>query len=141
MVRLLEDAIRESGRDGKPVDAEQLQRDVDEYRLLEPCDEPEPKPTVTALPEHSHPGESQSNGAVERAVQKVKGQLATLKLALEDRLGCVIPFEHPILHWLTHHAAYVITRFDPGPDGLTAYQRLHGKSSHDRIAEFGERVL
>ena len=141
IVRLIEDAIAESGRQGTPMNDEQLERDREEDRLLDPCDEPEPRATLTALPEHSGVGESQSNGAVEKAVQMVKNQLVTLKLALEDRLSWEIPLDHPIIHWLIHHAAYVLTRVVPGENGLTQYQRMHGRTSMDRIAEFGERVL
>ena len=65
LVRLLEDAIRESGRDGEPLTDEELERDREQDRLLEPCGEPAPRSAISAIPEHSGVGESQSNGAVE----------------------------------------------------------------------------
>ena len=58
------------------------------------------------------------------------------------RIGLLeILVQHPLIHWLVHHAAYVLTRFVPGDDGLTPYHKMHGRTSMDRIAEFGERVL
>ena len=65
---LFEEGVRESGRDGKPL---------------------------VAVPEHSHAGESQSNGLAERAVQMIEDQARTVKLALEDEFQWVIPIEHP----------------------------------------------
>ena len=100
LIRLLEDAIRESGRHGVPMTDDQLKRDREEDLLLEPFDGPAPRTTETAVPEHSHPGESRSNGAVERAVQMVEDQARTLKCAIEDRVGYVFPADHAILHWL-----------------------------------------
>ena len=58
LVRLLEDAIRESGRHGVPLDDAELARDREEDELVEPIPLPEPPLTNTAVPEHSHVGES-----------------------------------------------------------------------------------
>ena len=51
LVRLLGDAIRQSGRTGTPLIPEELEHDRGEGALLEPLDLPEPKPTVTAVPD------------------------------------------------------------------------------------------
>ena len=75
LVRLLEDAIRESGRHATPLSEEELERDRDEDNLVAPEPEPIPQTTTTAVPEHSHVGESPSNGAAERAVQMVEDQV------------------------------------------------------------------
>ena len=53
-----------------------------------------------AVPEESAPGESQSNGAAERAVRSLEDQIRTMKLALEARLSCQIPTDHIIMRWL-----------------------------------------
>ena len=45
-----------------------------------------PRSTIVACPEHSHPGESQSNGKAEAAVKTLVNQARTLKVALESRL-------------------------------------------------------
>ena len=96
---------------------------------------------MIAVPEHSHTGESQSNGAAGRAVQMFEDQTRTLKSALEEHIGWEIPVDHPLFGWILHHAAFLLTKFHVGNDGLTGYQRLHGKGSLDRVAEFGERVM
>ena len=122
---LIENAIRESGRKGES---------------LNPEDQPGYSP-VLGVPEHSHAGESSSNGASERAVQMVEDQSRTLKIALENRAGWQIPKGHTIMHWIIFHPAYLLTHHHVGQDGLTGYQRLHGRQSLQRIAEFGERIL
>ena len=44
-----------------------------------------------AIPEASPTGSSGSNGVIERTVQAIEGQVRTLKLALESRIGVGIP--------------------------------------------------
>ena len=73
-----------------------------------------------AVPEHSHPGESQSNGLAERTVQELVDHVRVLKLALESNINARIPAEHPILAWIVEHAAYLLKRCVLGTDGRTA---------------------
>ena len=103
-----------------------------------------PVPDVTshiATPELSHPGESASNGLAERSVGEFMDQLRTLKTALESRLKIRLSSSHPVTHWLIEHTAYVLNKFSLGPDGQTPYGRLHGREGHERICEFGERIM
>jgi hypothetical protein len=94
-----------------------------------------------AVPEHSHPGESQSNGLAERAMREVIDQIRTLKMSTEQRVKGRLPNDHPVMAWLIEHAAYMLNRCKLGTDGRTAYGRLHGKESMARLCEFGERIL
>ena len=140
---LMETAIRESGRDGKHWKCHtDPALDTKEDMLLPHVEPPRPSPgsgddepdvgeidlagpaepqlegasTELAIPELTHPGESQSNGAAERAVQLVEDQARTLKSALEDRLGRKVPEEHPVMHWLIRHASFVLTNYHYGAD-------------------------
>ena len=94
-----------------------------------------------AVPEYSAVGSSQSNGRAERAVQALEDQLRTLKSALESRMNCRLPADHPVFRWLVEHAVSLINRFKTHEDGQTAYQFLHGKRASDKIVEFGEQVF
>ena len=85
-------------------------------------------------------GESQSNGAMENAVNLVKGMLRTLLLALERRLGGTLPSFHPVIAWLIEHTGENISKFMVGKDGKTGYERLFGKPARDEALEFGEGV-
>ena len=100
---MLKDAVRESGREGRPVDPEVSDEDekpsMDPDAPVLPTTAPMTK-TQLAAPEHSHTGESQSNGYAERAVQLVEDQARTLKAALEDRMQTRIPCDHALMRWL-----------------------------------------
>ena len=95
----------------------------------------------TAAPEMTHPGESQSNGLAERSVGVWEDQFRTLKHALELRLKRRIPSEHPVISWLVEHTAWVLNKYHFDSAGRTAYGRLHGREGHERICEFGERIM
>ena len=48
-----------------------------------------------AVPEHSHPGESQSNGSAERAVHYLVDHVKVLKMALGNHLDSRLPLPSP----------------------------------------------
>ena len=110
-------------------DLEELKKEVKQYRAAE------------TMLEKSEEGESQSNGRIERHIQKLKAQVRTLKSGMEAKLGEKMPDRHPLLAWLVQWAAETITRYEVGPDGETPYQRWRGRTSKKRIAMFGEKVL
>ena len=58
--------------------------------------------------ENSPVGESESNGAVERAIQTWEGQVRTMKDALASRLRCELPADLPVLTWLVEYAAALL---------------------------------
>ena len=95
---------------------------------------------VVGVPETSSPGESQSNGAAERAVRSIEDQLRTMKLALESHINAKIPCQHPIIAWMILYASHLLTKELVGEDGLTGYERLHGQRAEDRVPEFGEVI-
>ena len=96
---------------------------------------------MIAVTEETHPGESQSNGAIERAIQSIEDQLRTLKLALESRIGKRIPMSHPVMTWLVQHSTIVPARYLEDSEGVTGYDKLRGAMPRDRIAEFGKTIM
>ena len=82
-----------------------------------------------------------SNGACEKAVQDVSGQIRALTLALETRLGLKIEEDHPVLDWIIPHAAYIVSKFAVGHDGMTPHERLTGRKWTRPMIELGEVVL
>ena len=108
---MFEEACKLSGREGIDATPPELkqQRDEKDTPTLElsgadiesaedEVDIPDaPRSTIVACPEHSHPGESQSNGRAEAAVKNLVNQARTLKVALEIRLKRDRPFPctHP----------------------------------------------
>ena len=91
---------------------------------------------------HEHPavGDSQANGSIENGVKTVFGQIRTMRLALGQHLGCRLPLDHPIMSWMTEYAARLLSLFNVGHDGRTAYERLRGKKFVAPIPEFAEMV-
>jgi hypothetical protein len=90
--------------------------------------------------ENSPIRESEANGAVERAIQTWEGQVRTLKDALEYRLSCTIPPDHPIMTWMVEYAASLIRRCLLTTDGRTPYEKIKGRASRRSVALFGEKV-
>ena len=130
IVSLIQDACAMAGRNGVKVQAiedEALDPEVDKARV--------------AVPEHSHPGESQSNGLAESAMKELIDEVRTLKMSTEQRLKGRLPNNHPVMSWLVEHASYMLNRCKLDTDGRTAYGRIHGKESTAKLCEFAERVL
>ena len=96
---------------------------------------------LSAVPESSAIGESQSNGRAENAVQQFEDQIRTLKAALEARLSSKVPVTHPVFLWLIEHTASILNRYFVAEHGKTPYEFTHGKRHKGRTAEFGEKVL
>jgi hypothetical protein len=92
------------------------------------------------VPENSPKGDSQANGSVERANRSVKGQLRVMLIALEARLHKKIDLRHPIAAWMTTHVGYILSHYEVGKDGRTAYERLKGKHTGVELCEFGEVI-
>ncbi len=84
---------------------------------------------------------SASNGAVERAIGELMGQIRTMKSCLEDDLKMKIDANENIMKWLVSHAAMTISRYQVGKDGRTAYERLKGRQCTKQITKFAEQVL
>ena len=145
---MIEQACIESGRRGSHDDSENVPSEF-EYPVA-PIDDDEPDaPTVqilpdknavatTATPELTHPGGSQSNGLAESSVRTIEEQARTMLAALQTHLRLGMPASHPLLAWLVQHSAYVLNKYQVGKDGHTAFGRLHGKETRERLAEFGE---
>ena len=64
-----------------------------------------------------------------------------MKSSLEAKVGAKMPERHPLLAWMVQGAAEVITRYQVGADGKTAYQRWRGRTGEKKVAIFGEKVM
>ena len=63
-----------------------------------------------------------------------------MKSALEELMKCEVPSRHPILAFLVEHAGKLMSRYQVGRDGRTAYEVHAGKPYRRQLVEFGERV-
>lgn len=89
--------------------------------------------------ENSKVGQSSSNGVAERSVQALSEQIRIMRSCLQDHLKVGIPSKHLAIAWLIKHAGELISPFQLGPDGRTAYERAHGKPFRHSLVEVGER--
>ena len=79
--------------------------------------------------ENSPVGSSKSNGIVERAIQSVQEMIRTIRSDIEGRWKVKIDATHSIWPCVAEQAGFLLTRFEAGRDGKTAYERLEGKSA------------
>ena len=96
---------------------------------------------LVTRPENPPAYNPESNGSAEKAVQDVSEQVRSLKLALEARIGVSIGDTSAVMEWIVEHAAYVLSRFSVGHDGVTPYKRLTGRKWKRAMVELGEVVL
>ena len=94
-----------------------------------------------AVPEHSAVGSSASNGRAERTAQIVEDLVRTYRSALQSRLACKLPSDHPVFRWLLEHAVGNLNRCSITPEGMTPYQHIHGKRVTQKQVEFGEKIF
>lgn len=76
-----EPAIKDPSEDAKIIRLENLKEISKQVGSLQ---------EIRVIPEHSPMGESQANGAVESMIKRLKGQMRTWKLVLENKPGAKI---------------------------------------------------
>ena len=84
-------------------------------------------------------GDHSANGAIEVAVRDQKRQVRALLSELEEHYG-KIEDTHPILTWLSRHAAFCLSRFAIKDDGKTPHQHLTGRKWNRPMVTFGEKI-
>ena len=84
--------------------------------------------------------DSKADGEVGKGIQEVEGQVRTLKLHLENRIGKVVPPNHHVIHWTVEYALETINGFRIVRKESTARELFRGKHEIRRMAEFGESV-
>ena len=72
--------------------------------------------------------EHQPNGTIEVTVREIQNQVRVTKSELEERMKCEVPSRHPILAFLLEHAGRLMSRFQVGRVGRTAYE-LHAEAT------------
>ena len=86
-------------------------------------------------------GESACNGRVENAVRRVQEKMRTLRRQLERGIGRTIPDNAVIMPWMARWAAELISKYAPGDDGKTRYERIRRERCQVPLAPFGETVM
>ena len=146
IMALFDAVCRESGRPGQPdpdspsatqepspnifdfdsSDVPAAEQEAHEVRVPRAKDE-----ALVGVPEHSHPGESQSNGKAEAAVKQIMDMTRTIKVAFEARmkLATPLPCGHPLVAWMVQHAAWLLSKYALNAEGRTPWGLLHGREA------------
>ncbi len=82
--------------------------------------------------------DSQANGGIETGVRLIRGLFRTLKLCTEARINKFIPVDHPVAAWMLEHICLLLNTMVKGTDGLTAWQRVKGRSFGQQLVGFCE---
>ena len=83
---------------------------------------------------------SKANGQIERAIRTWQSQFRTLRLQLEDRIGCKIPKGTPMMSWLISFTSDVLCRYKVHENGRTNYEMVTGHRFKQPTCGFGEKV-
>ena len=100
----------------------------------------ESMPTVEFVMEESPVEEHQSNGTIEVTVREIQKQVRVMKSALEERMKCEVPSRHPILAFFVENVGRLMSTYQVGREGRTAYELHADKPYCSQFVEFGERV-
>ena len=82
-------------------------------------------------------GDSQANGAAERAVQAIAEQVRVIRRGLEQRLELRLSGKHPVTARLVERAADLLSKCQVGDDGKTGHE-LARRSTTSRIEGQGQ---
>ena len=83
---------------------------------------------------------SKSNGQIERAVRTWQSQFRTLRVQLEDRIGCKLPKGSPMMSWLVSFTSDVICRCKVHPNGRTNFEMVTRHRYKQMTCGFGGKV-
>lgn len=95
----------------------------------------------SVAPGDSQAGESTSNGAIERVIKRVQGQMRTIRFALQDSAGEQISEEPDLWQLPIEFAADIFNRFKIGSVGVTPCKRVKGREPNVPIARSGEACI
>ena len=98
------------------------------------------RPTAI-IPVNSPVGESESNGRVENAIQRIQEKTRALRHQLETNIKMKIMDSTPIMAWLVRWAAELLSKYSCGDDGKSPHERIHGEKCATPLVPFGESVL
>ena len=85
-------------------------------------------------------GESQSNGAVEKAGKTTREFVRVIKEHIEDYAKMQLECDDAVVVWIVRWAAMMCSRYLVGKDGLSAYERRRGRKCRIPVVAFGEKV-
>ncbi len=74
-------------------------------------------------------------------MKSVEAQTRVARSAVEGRIRARREPDHPLFLWLIEYAVVLLSMFEVGKDGMTAYERRKAKKARTLGLEFGEAIL
>ena len=90
--------------------------------------------------EQTPEGDHNANGSAECSVGLMKGHVRSVKIALEEKIGCEIPATHNLMTWVVAFARSSYRKYHIGKDGRSPMERVFGRTPNGPAAHFGEAV-
>ena len=84
---------------------------------------------------------SQTNGRMERAVRKWRGQFRKIKLESDKNMHKRVDVNHPVVGWMVSWAADAVFKFKEKANGRTLYEEVTGHRVRHQVFGFGERIM
>ena len=97
--------------------------------------------SAKSIPVNSPVGESERNGRIENTIRRVEDKFRTFKSHVETEAKITIEQDSPIHTWMVRWSGELISKYSPGKDGKTSYERIRGQPCRRPIVQFCESVL
>ena len=136
---LLKRIIQDISNSGDDTTTIQLKSDQEPSIVALQTAIQETRPNV--IPTNSLVGELKGNGRAENANRRVQEKVRVLRHQLEKNLKQEIDDNAPIMAWLAMWSAELISKYAPGDDGKTAYERIRKETCKVPVVPFGEIVM
>ena len=120
---------------------EQIQMKVDQEPAIVAVQKAIMELRPNVILSNSPVGESECNGRVENTIRRIQEKFRALRHQVEQGIGEKIPDDSPVMSWLVRWAAEVISKYAPGDDGRTPFERIRREVCAVPLVPFGETVL
>ena len=87
-------------------------------------------------PEQTPAGEHQANGTAEEAGRTIRDHARVLKIDFQSKIKRYIEATELVMPWLIRWSAMAVSRFNPGADRKTPYERQTGGSCDTEVVPF-----
>lgn len=93
------------------------------------------------IPTNSLVGESECNGRLENSIRRVQEKVRVLRNQIELNIKQRVSNDSNIMPWFVRWAAEIISKYVPGEDGRTPYERIRQEKCMVPLVPFDETVL
>lgn len=93
------------------------------------------------IPTNSPVGEPQCNARVENVIRSVQEKVRALRHQVGNNIKCRALDDAALMSWLVRWAAELLSKYAPGDNGRTPYERIRQEACAVPIARFAEAVV